>query len=662
MLAVIHFNEEECQDLQRSLSREWLETNGIGGFASATVAGANTRRYHGLLTAALHPPVGRYVLLSKLEETVFLNGERYELSCNIYPGTTHPEGFRYLKSFRLDPFPIFTFEVGGVRIEKRVFMVHGENTTVVEYEASTGAGCTIEVRPLIAFRDYHSTTHANPAIDGHYAEPEGGIVLHPYRDLPDLHLAHNARWVGHEGNWYYRFEYPRERERGLDCEEDLFQPLVMQFDAAEGRPAVVIASTQAHSAASAEHLRAAEIARRGALSDHPDSFAGALTVAADQFIVKRAGNLHTVIAGYHWFSDWGRDTMIALPGLTLATKRFDIARDILLAFSQAVDMGMLPNRFPDVGETPEYNTVDASLWYFEAIRKFLDYTGDLAFVKDKLYATMKSIVECHIEGTRYGIHCGPDGLIQAGTPETQLTWMDAKIGDFVATPRSGKPVEIQALWYNALCVTESLAETFGDTAFQKTLRRTANLALASFNEQFWNEDLRCLYDVVDGERKDAAIRPNQAIALSLGYSMLSPARAESILDVIEEELLTEFGLRTLNASDPQYQTCCDGDQVKRDSAYHQGTVWPWLLGPFITAYIRTYPDRKAKARGWLNGLERHLREAGLGSISEIFDAAEPHTPRGCIAQAWSVSELLRVLVEDLKVSDRTAPDALAASQ
>jgi len=659
---VIQFNAQECQDLHLSLNREWLETNGIGGFASATIAGANTRRYHGLLTAALHPPVGRYVLLSKLEETVFLNGERYELSCNLYPGTTHPQGYRYLKSFRLDPFPIFLFEVGGIEIEKRLFMVHGENTTVVEYEVSSNAGCTIEIRPLIAFRDYHSTTHANSSISGHYTESDGEVLLRPYQELPQLHVAHNARWIGAEGAWYYKFEYPRERERGLDCEEDLFQPFVMQFDAAAGKPAIVIASTESHSAASSEHLRTAEVARRKSLADDSDPFVAALTAAADQFIVKRSGDLHTVIAGYHWFSDWGRDTMIALPGLTLVTRRFDIARDILLAFSRAVDQGMLPNRFPDLGEIPEYNTVDASLWYFEAIRKFLDYTGDVAFVREKLYPTMRSIIEFHLAGTRYGIQCGPDGLIRAGTPETQLTWMDAKIGDFVATPRNGKPVEIQALWYNALRVTESLAELSADASFQKTLRRTASLALASFNEQFWNEERGCLFDVIDGERRDASIRPNQAIALSLGHTMVSPERARSILAVIEKELLTDVGLRTLNAADPQYQSCCDGDQVKRDSAYHQGTIWPWLLGPFITGYIRAYPDRQAKARAWLDGIENSLTEAGLGSVSEIFDAAPPHAPRGCIAQAWSVSEVLRVLLEDVRIADRKAPDALAASR
>jgi glycogen debranching enzyme len=631
---VISLDEDVCRDLESSLQREWLETNGIGGFASASVAGANTRRYHGLLTAALRPPVDRYVLLSKLEETVFLNGERYELSCNLYPGTTHPQGYKFLKKFRLDPFPIFTYEVGGVEIEKRVFMVQGENTTVVEYQAQENATCALELRPLIAFRDYHALTRANDVLNRNFTQTPGEITLYPYSGLPPLYLAHNARSIAPESDWYHNFQYPRERERGLDFQEDLFQPLTMRFDLGPGAKATVVASTQSHPS-----LDIPSPAR-------PES--DPLAAAANQFIVTRSGNLHTVIAGYHWFADWGRDTMIALPGLTLVTGRFDIARDILRAFSRSADRGMLPNRFPDAGETPEYNTVDASLWYFEAIRKFVEYTGDLAFVRNELYGTMTGILDWHIAGTRYGIHCGPDGLIAAGTPETQLTWMDAKVGNFVPTPRNGKPVEIQALWYNALRFTASLGEQFGDAARAQRLAEIADRAAENFIPQFWNEQAGCLYDVIDGERKDASLRPNQAIALSLGYTMVPSEKAKAILAVVERELLTPYGLRTLSPSDPRYCPRYEGDQMRRDSAYHQGTVWPWLLGPFVTAYVKAYGSAsREKARGWLSHFESHLSEAGLGSVSEIFDGDAPHTPRGCIAQAWSVAELLRVSREDL---------------
>jgi len=643
---MIAFDADVCTNLEAGAQREWLETNGIGGFASSTIPGVNTRRYHGLLTAALHPPVERYVLLSKIEETLFLNGAKYDLSSNLYTGAVHPHGYRHMTGFRLDPFPVFTYEAGGVTIEKRVFMVHGENTTVIEYELLGDTSCTLELRPLIAFRDYHSTTHSNGALNPEIAEAPGDVSIQPYGGLPRLHFSHNARWVERQGNWYYYFDYPRERERGLDAQEDLFQPVVMQFQLTAGAPATVIASTEPHDASTAAQLREREVARRAGIrsaSPVDDPLIADLCAAADQFIVTRGANLHTVIAGYHWFSDWGRDTMIALPGLTLTTGRFDIARDILLAFSNVADTGMLPNRFPDAGETPEYNTVDASLWYFEAIRKYVEYTSDFAFVKANLYETMKSILDWHLLGTRYGIKCGPDGLISAGGPDTQLTWMDAKIGDYVATPRNGKPVEIQALWYNALRFTESLAKRFQDDEVERLLAGLAPRTQASFNAQFWNGEAGCLYDVVEGDRRDASIRPNQVIALSLGYTMVPPDRARSILAVVERDLVADLGLRTLAPGDPDYCSRCDGGPVERDSSYHQGTVWPWLLGPYITAYVRTFGETK----DWLSKFRAHLSEAGLGSISEILDGQPPNIPRGCIAQAWSVSEILRAAVEDV---------------
>ncbi len=634
---MIEFGEEVCQDLEAALQREWLETNGIGGFASSTIAGANTRTYHGLLTAALRPPVDRYVLLSKLDETVVFNGKRLELGCNLYPDAVHPAGFRFLKRFRLDPFPVFTFEAEGLEIEKRVFMLPGENTTVVEYQCSSGS-CVLELRPLIAFRDYHARTRENRDLNATYIQQNGEVTMRPYEGLPQFYLTHNARGISGDGVWYRNFEYPRERERGLGHNEDLFQPFVMEFDLGPGAAARVIASTESHAATN-------RITPCPPLKD--TSFRALLTAAADQFIVRRASNLHSVIAGYHWFGDWGRDTMVALPGLTLVTGRFGIARDILLAFCQVVSQGMLPNRFPDRGDTPEYNTVDATLWYFEAIRRYLEYSSDIALVRDDLYNGLKNILDWHIAGTRFEIHCDADGLLASGSPGSQLTWMDAKIGDFVATPRHGKPVEIQALWYNALRFTSSLASRFDEGEYADRLDALAEKARASFDEQFWNAGSGCLFDVVEGNRKDPAIRPNQVIALSLGYPLVSGDRARAVLEVVERELLTPFGLRTLNRADPRYRPHYDGDALSRDSSYHQGTVWPWLLGPFITAYLKVCdaPEARDKARAWLAPFEKHLTEAGLRSVSEIFDAEPPHAPRGCIAQAWSVAELLRVLVE-----------------
>ena len=399
---MIQFDESVCRNLDIASRREWLETNGIGGFASSTIPGLNTRRYHGLLVAATKPPVGRMVLLSKLEETLVIDGRRFELSTNRYPGTIHPQGYLYLKQFRRDPFPVFVYEVAGMEIEKSVFMVHGENTTVIRYELRGAARgvCTLELRPLIAFRDYHSTTHENAAIDGSLAIAPGRVTCSPYPGCPDLHLAHTPGEIRQTGEWYRNFEYTIEQERGLDFREDLFNPLVMALDLMAERHAAVVASTEPRTVEDVDRLRLSEIQRRkdiAAAVPTDDSFRQLLVQAADQFIVRR-GEGSTIIAGYPWFSDWGRDTMIALPGLALSTGRYDDARGILLAFAAAVDRGMLPNRFPDAGETPEYNTVDATLWYFEAIRALAAHTQDDGFIRTRLYPVLVDIIAWHERG------------------------------------------------------------------------------------------------------------------------------------------------------------------------------------------------------------------------------------------------------------------------
>ena len=655
---MIQFKRESCGDLDAAQRREWLETNGIGGFASSTIIGLNTRRYHGLLVAATKPPVGRFVLLSKLEETLVIDGQPFDLSANRYPGAVHPQGFRYLKSFCLDPFPVFTYEVEGIEIEKTVFMIHGENSTVVQYELrknnypESPKNLRLEIRPLIAFRDYHGTTHANGAINGAVEESVGAVNVTPYRGLPSLHLAHNAAELRRTGDWYYNFGYDAERERGLDFSEDLFNPLLLTFDLRLRRQAAIIASTFEHNVTRAPEYRQAEISRRriavvSTPTDNP--FVQSLAAAADQYIVSR-GDQKTVIAGYHWFGDWGRDTMIALPGLTLPTGRHEIARSILRTFSRNVDQGMLPNRFPDAGDTPEYNTVDATLWFFEAARAYLAYTGDAEFVRGELYPVFVDIINWHVRGTRYGVKVDPSGLLSSGAPGVQLTWMDAKVGDWVVTPRCGKAVEIQALWYNALRIMENLAGTFRDDSGQKRYRSMAAVAYWSFNRLFWNEKSGCLYDVVNGGPPDPSIRPNQIFAVSLPNSILSPERAGSVVDKVREYLLTPYGLRSLAPSDPQYRGRYTGKPVERDGAYHQGTVWPWLMGPFLTAYVKVNggsAEARRQAADWLMPLKEHLSDAGLGHISEIFDGDAPYRPVGCVAQAWSVAEILRTLVEDV---------------
>lgn len=645
---MITFDRDICTDFDEASSREWLETNGIGGFASGTISGANTRRYHGLLTAAIRPPLGRITMFSKFEETVVIHGKPYELSSNQYPQSIYPEGFKYIKRFRLDPFPIWTFEVDGIEIEKTVFMIHGRNSVCVKYAIKSPAARSrsrigLEIKPLLSFVDYHALQHENAGIDLSYEAAEGIVSVHPCDALPSLFFNHNASEIEGTGFWYREFEYAIERERGFDYTEDLFQPFAMRFDLTV--PAVVIASTDEHDVSGIADLETAELFRREELiaqSGFKDDFAMQLVLAADQFIVTRGGG-QTIIAGYPWFSDWGRDTMISLPGLTPSTNRPEIARNILLEFSKHISQGMLPNRFPDAGDEAEYNTVDATLWYFEGIRSYAETTCDFDFIRDELYEGLADIIVWHLRGTRYNIHIDTDGLLYAGGSGVQLTWMDAKIGEHVITPRTGKAVEIQALWYNALKIMADLARRFGDNEDGSRYEAMADLAKISFNAVFWNDAEQCLYDVVENGTRDGSVRPNQIFAASLPFSMLDDERARKVVDKVQAELLTPVGLRSLSPKDPKYIPAYIGSPFERDSAYHQGTVWAWLIGAFIDAYRRAYPGQENKTAGFLAGFKSHIMAAGIGQISEIFDADAPHAPRGCQAQAWSVAEILRVL-------------------
>jgi predicted glycogen debranching enzyme len=666
---VISFDKGVCTDLQAGLSREWLETNGLGGFACGTLSGANTRRYHGLLTAALNPPCGRMLLLSKLEETLVLGDRRIDLSTNEYAGAIHPEGYLLLTNFRLDPFPTWTFEVEGTRLEKSIFMPQGSNTVQVEYKLRQGAAAiepVLEVRPLVAFRDYHSTTHENGALNPAIESAANSASLQPYPGLPRLYFAHDASQLQAQGYWYKNFLYRVERERGLGFEEDLYNPFVLSWNLSKERGANVIASTGQRDIGQAAATRTVELQRRQRLvasSPVDDPLVCSLTVAASQYLVRR-GEDWTVIAGYPWFTDWGRDTMISLPGLTLCTGKPEIARSILRNYARHTDMGMLPNRFLDSGEVAEFNTVDATLWYFEAARVYGALTNDYDFIRNELYEVLAQIIEFHIKGTRYNIKVAHDGLLNAGAPGVQLTWMDAKISDWVVTPRSGKPVEIQALWYNALRTMEDLAARFSDNDRRKKYSSLATLASETFNRAFWNEDAQCLYDVINGGLPDGSIRPNQIFAVSLHHSMLSQERAQAVVEKVEKELLTPVGLRTLNRSDGQYRATYEGDQYSRDSAYHQGTVWPWLLGPFVSAYVRVNggtAQARARAHDFLRGIEAHLSEAGIGQISEIFDGDVPYRARGCFAQAWSVAEILRALCEDVYQIKAVATGAVVST-
>ncbi|CAN5459603.1 amylo-alpha-1,6-glucosidase [soil metagenome] len=646
---MIKFSADICTDFGSASSREWLETNTIGGFASSTISGVHTRRYHGLLLAATAPPLGRLVLLSKFKETLTIDDNRYELSSSQYPNTIYPEGYKYLKNFRLAPFPIWTFEVDGIEIEKKIFMIHGQNTTIIEFESkvqSSKSKVELELKPLVAFRDYHHLRREDNDFNQNFNVAENQVSIQPYEKMPELFFTHNAQTVEKTGFWYRDFEYAIEKERGFDFQEDLFQPFSLKFDLSE--TAAVVVSTEPQKISDVENFENNEIKRREELiktAEAEDEFSQQLVLAADQFIVSRGAG-KTIIAGYPWFSDWGRDTMIALNGLTLAANRPEIAKSILLEFSNHISEGMLPNRFPDEGETPEYNTVDATLWYFEAIRAYVEKTNDYDFVRENLYEKLVNIILRHLFGTRYNIHVSDDGLLYAGEKNSQLTWMDGKIGDVVFTPRIGKPVEIQALWYNALCIIADFAEKFGDRKDEEKYLKMADEAKQSFNFEFWNEAEECLFDVVDSEQKDASVRPNQIFAVSLPNTMLSIGKAQKIVQKVEAELLTPFGLRSLSPKDFRYCPIYTGTPFERDSAYHEGTVWAWLIGAFIDAY------RKVNANGQqtenrveeiLENFKVHLTEAGIGQVSEIFNGDAPHKPRGCIAQAWSVAEILRVI-------------------
>jgi len=658
---VLKIEKSECDDLVAIQDKEWLLTNGIGGYASSTVCGMNSRRYHGLLVAATHPPIGRLVMLSKLEDVLIVNGERIELSTNVYGDDfVHPQGYRHLKQFRLDPFPVLTYAIDRVVVEKSVYMPRGQNTVVIEYVLKglgTGDDIRLEIAPLIAFRDYHATTHQNSAIDMSLSEGAGSVKLKPYPDLPPLNIAHNADQVEKTGYWYNNFEYREERARGLDHREDLFNPLILKGSLSAGNRFVLIASTEQVTVEMAAGFRRQELRRHEAIRDRQRASESnaeliqSLETAAEQFIVARPP-FKTVIAGYHWFGDWGRDTMIALPGLLLSTDQPQAAKEILLQFLRYIHGGMLPNRFPDEGEKPEYNTVDATLWFIDAIWQYLNYRSDAKWRKEALeltrvqfYPALKSIVHHHLVGTSYGIHADSDGFLWAGDHSTQLTWMDAKVGDVAITPRAGRPVEIQALWYNALRTVEALGRKFGDPAAADYCAGVANRLRSNFERVFWNDRDQCLYDVVDEKTADASMRPNQVIAVSLRHNLLDKAKTRKVLDAAERDLLTPFGLRTLSPSDPRYRARYEGDVWGRDSAYHQGTVWPWLAGPYFAAKIMNADDVAValeETQDWLTRFAIHLQEAGLGQISEIFDAEEPFHPRGCIAQAWSVSEILRL--------------------
>ncbi|MDA0336551.1 MAG: glycogen debranching enzyme N-terminal domain-containing protein [bacterium] len=647
-------------DFEAIYRREWLETNGLGGWAGSTVSGAHSRRYHGLLVAALDPPVGRMVLLSRLEETIEIDGARHELACNRYPGVVHPRGYEYLERFERGLFPVFTYNMDGILLRRTVAAIHGHNTVVIRYDLEAAAGeaepgaFVLGLRPFVAGRDYHHLTRANGDIRQEAELHKGVLCLPSYPGVPDvqLHLPAAAAFTA-APEWYYDFEYDREEYRGLDNREDLFTHGLVELALRVGDQVTIVATIETGEMDGAALLVAEEARRQVLLADIPNgsphrNLRRHLHLAADQFLVRRDVDLRTIIAGYHWFTDWGRDTMIALPGIALVTGRHDEARRILQAFAGAVQDGLLPNRFADGGGA-DYNTVDATLWFFVAVHHYLAATGDEQLVTE-LMPVLDDILAWHEKGTRYGIRVDDDGLLMAGEDGQQLTWMDAKVDGWVVTPRRGKPVEIQALWYNALRIYAGLAQFLAAPAAQSDAEARAAQVHSRFGEVFWNAAQGCLFDVVDVDgvsgRCDPAVRPNQLFALSLPYALIEGEQARSILKVSRQQLATPRGLRSLSPEDPSYCGHYGGSPLARDGAYHQGTVWGWLIGPYLTAWLRHGGAQgQTLARKAIEDFAEHLQDGCIGTIAEVFDGDAPHEPRGTVAQAWSVAELLRVLHE-----------------
>ena len=635
-------------DLAIDDATEWLEPDGLGGFASGTSSGLRTRRYHALLLTATTPPTGRMVLVNGLDawverpEAEFLSRQRYA------PGIVGPADAARIESFGTDPWPSWVFRLrDGVRIEQELFVPRGLPVVAIRWRLlGSSTPLTLSVRPFLSGRDLHALHHANPAFRFESQMWKDQVSWTPYRGVPGITAASNGAYR-QEPEWYRSFLYSEERARGLDFEEDLASPGIFSWDLGKGEAVLILSVSGSLPSGSAVstlgRLSRAEWARRSRLGSD-------LERAGDAYLVRR-GLGKTVVAGYPWFTDWGRDTFIALRGLCLATGRLPEARSILLQWAGLVSEGMLPNRFVDQGGAAEFNSVDASLWYVIAVHDYLravESAGQKIPAADgKAFAgAVEGIVSGYSRGTRFGIRLDDDGLLAAGEPGVQLTWMDAKVGDWVVTPRIGKPVEIQALWLNVL----QIAEEFG-VENRELLER----GLRSFNQRFWNASAGYLFDVVDVDHQrgtaDRTLRPNQVLAIGgLPYAVLDSERAGSVVGVLERRLWTPLGLRTLPPDDERYAPRYEGGVRSRDGSYHQGTVWPWLLGPFVEAWVRVHGgDDRARAEArerFFVPLMAHLPQAGVGHISEIADADSPHTPRGCPFQAWSVGEALRL---DLKV-------------
>ncbi len=633
-------------DLQALINREWLVTNGIGGYASSTIFGVNTRRYHGLLVAAQKPPGDRMVFVSKIEESVEGKAGQVAFSTNKYPGVTYPEGYRYLSSFDRSSFPKAVFQAGPYKIDKTIFMVYGSNTTVVSYRNTGEISFQLSLNPLFVYRDYHALFQANDYFDFfHNQIEERQLELFAHYGAIPLYISFSRGDFHSNEAWFYQFQYEREEARGLDFQEDAKSIGQIKVLLDPGQEVHLIFSTEKEKLSEdPEKLRSQEQIRIDALDIGKEPVLNDFAISGDQFLVWRASsNSYSLIAGYHWFMDWGRDAMIAMRGLTIALGKANASRSILRTFLQYLDQGMLPNRFPDQGELPEYNTIDATLWLFVVLYEYYEKFEDLSFVEE-VFPQLEEILEAHFNGTRFQIHVTAEGLLYGGEGIAQLTWMDARVGDYVVTPRHGCPVEVNALWYNALCIYEALGKELGkDVGTYKTATNKCREAFRSyfFNEQGYLNDV-----VVPGQPADESIRPNQIYAVSLPFSPLTAEEAGSVLSVVEEKLYTDVGLRSLAMDHPDFKPIYQGGVWQRDTAYHQGTVWAFLWGEWALAYLKVHQYSevaKYHVRTQSAVLRHHFYEEDcLNGISEVFDGANPSMGKGCVQQAWSIGMLIKV--------------------
>lgn len=658
-----HLNKDALTPMSVGVQKEWVLTNGIGGYAGSSVTGAHARKHHGYLIASLHPPVERFVILSKINECLIRSSGKKDFTVEQYlagdGSTAYREGIEYLNSFTYDGLVHFTTKAPEFTMTKTLAFEHGKNTIAVSYDIQNdGEAATLVLTPLFNYRVHHDASTVDTLkFDTTYEQPEIRLVPQQNKDVTIRLFTDDGTVVPCEEKYTTGMQLQKELDVESDALDDNYTPYQIEFplDAGCRKKISIVCTIEDTYEKDAFATAAAEMARFNALekkAGYHDELAETLTIAADHFLAYRQSTgLMTVLAGLPWFTDWGRDTMIALTGLTLSTGRYQDARDILTTFARYVHHGMVPNMFPDEGTAPLYNTADASMWYFYAVGKYLDYTGtpeDYAFVQETIYPKLKEIIAAYEHGTDFSIYMEEDGLIHAGSGLDQVTWMDVRVGDWVATPRHGKPVEINALWYHALCLMEEWATRFGEDGSHYAA--LAAHAKESFAKEFWNEKDGCLYDVVDGLEGDATLRPNQIYAVSLPHRMLDADKEKKIVDKVYEKLYAKTGLRSLSPDDKEYHPTYEGCLDKRDHAYHQGTSWGFLLGGFLTAYVHVYGTSKEvikQADAMLDATREQFYHGCIGSIAEIFDGDEPHTSRGCYAQAWSVGEILRAYTEDI---------------